>query len=137
MCEHLATISFVISECYGYSCGGRISYTTKCQVEDVAGLLQLYGLPNLKKLLHSLLKLKKKTTGTFLSQIHHIYFRSFFSHFKFFATKDFKYVQMDTDSSYMALVGPSKSLVKSDKRVDFYQKYEQLFIFVQSTSMNF
>ena len=34
---------------------------------------------------------------------------------------------MDTDSAYMVLGGPLESLVKPDKRDEFYQEYKQWF----------
>ena len=47
---HTAITFFVFSECYGYSCGGWIRFTTEHEVEDVAVLLQHYGQVSLQKL---------------------------------------------------------------------------------------
>ena len=47
--------------------------------------------------------------------------------FRFFDRRDFQYVEMDTDSAYMALSGPLESIVHPDKREAFYEEFEQWF----------
>ena len=41
--------------------------------------------------------------------------------------KDFQYVEMDTDSAYMALSGPLESIVKPEKRTEFFEEYGSWF----------
>ena len=47
--------------------------------------------------------------------------------FRFFDKSDSQYVEMDTDSAYMALSGPLESIVKEDKREEFFRQYGEWF----------
>ena len=46
---------------------------------------------------------------------------------RFVDRKDFEYVEMDTDSAYMALSGSMDSVIKPTMRRTFYDEYEQWF----------
>ena len=46
---------------------------------------------------------------------------------RFFDRRDFEYVEMDTDSAYMALLGDLESLVKETERRAFYDEYDCWF----------
>jgi len=41
--------------------------------------------------------------------------------------KHFQYIEMDTDSAYMALSGPLKDIIKHDLRRSFWDEYDQWF----------
>ena len=47
--------------------------------------------------------------------------------FRFFDKSDFQYVEMDTDSAYMALSGPLESLVMESRREEFFRHYGEWF----------
>lgn len=46
---------------------------------------------------------------------------------RFIDRKDFQYVEMDTDSAYMALSGNFHSLIRRDMRNTFYSEYDNWF----------
>ena len=58
---------------------------------------------------------------------HQYKFKCSILFFRYFDRRDFEYVEMDTDSAYMALSGPLETLVKLDKKTEFYEEYEQWF----------
>ena len=46
---------------------------------------------------------------------------------RFIDRRDFQYIEMDTDSAYMALTNSLEDLVKPEKRRDFYESYGDWF----------
>lgn len=46
---------------------------------------------------------------------------------KYVSRKDFEYVEMDTDSAYMALSGPLEDIIKPELRRQFFEEYGQWF----------
>lgn len=46
---------------------------------------------------------------------------------KFVSRRDYQYVEMDTDSAYMALSGELESIIKSGMKEEFYREYDQWF----------
>ena len=41
--------------------------------------------------------------------------------------EDYEYVELDTDSAYMALSGPLEPIIKSELRLEFFQDYGKWF----------
>ena len=51
----------------------------------------------------------------------------FFPLSRYIDRRDFQYIEMDTDSAYMALSGPLHLIVKPEMRLDFWNSYEKWF----------
>ena len=50
-----------------------------------------------------------------------------FVHYRFFDRRDFEYVEMDTDTAYMAVTGPLDDIVRPDLRSQYFADYGKWF----------